>query len=237
MKVLLVDDSIDMRKLVELFLKSMSHEVIVAKHGGEAIELVEAQEFDIILMDMRMPIVDGYEATATIRQKEEEGGKVRTPVIALTSFSMKDEINKSLAAGCDCHLVKPVNRAALEKVLADYKKKPAGKEDKKSEPEGLDSAFYNVVIDEEIKDLVPNYLDKRKTDLETMKSYLERDLFDELRSLGHKIKGSGGGYGFQGLSVLGARIEQAGKNSDKAKLDHAIHLYADFLEKVEIRYE
>lgn len=235
MKILLVDDSADMRKLVELFLKMLKHEVDVASNGQIAVDKVQSQTYDAILMDMRMPLMDGYEATETIRKYEELQGLKRTPIVALTSFSMKEEIDKSMKAGCDCHLIKPVNRESLEKALQDCTSQ--NNSSPKEEVQGFDESLYKVVIDEEIKDLVPAYIDKRHVDLEKMKACIEQGDFEEIRNIGHKIKGSGGGYGFQGLTLIGAKIETAAKVENKDEILAGLEQLATYLEKVEITYE
>jgi CheY-like chemotaxis protein len=235
MKILLVDDSADMRKLVELFLKMLKHEVEVASNGQIAVDMVQSQDYDVILMDMRMPLMDGYEATAMIRKYEELQGKPKTPIVALTSFSMKEEIDKSLKAGCDCHLIKPVNRESLEEVLNKCTR-PSSSEVSKVE-EAFDEALYKVFIDEEIKDLVPAYIEKRHVDLKNMKQLLAEDDIEEIRNIGHKIKGSGGGYGFQGLTLIGGKIENAAKEKDKEAISSNLKQLETFLEKVEINYE
>ena len=235
MKILLVDDSADMRKLVELFLKMLKHEVEVASNGQIAVDMVQAQSYDVILMDMRMPLMDGYEATEMIRKYEERKGLERTPIIALTSFSMKEEIDKSLNAGCDSHLIKPVNRESLEEVLKNCKKTQTSEPEQKEDE--LDESLLTVFIDEEIKDLVPAYMEKRHADLKTMKQLLEQKDYEELRNIGHKIKGSGGGYGFQGLTLIGAKIETAAKEEGLESLSAALVQLENFLDKVQINYE
>jgi len=232
MNILLVDDSEDMRMLVALFLKALGHEVESAKNGIEAVDLVQMNDYDVIFMDMRMPQMDGYDATKAIRSFEKLENKPRTPVIALTAFSMKEEIEKSLKAGCDTHLVKPVTKASLEDVLKELKSVPKDTEEKIVADE-----YYSVCIDEEIQDLVPAYLEKRKDEQQRMLELLNGKNFEELRSLGHKVKGSGGGYGFQGLSLIGAKIEESSKAEDGEKLTALIELYADFLKRVKITYE
>jgi len=234
MKVLLVDDSADMRKLVELFLKMMSHEVDVAGNGQVAVDKIQSQSYDVILMDMRMPIMDGYDATMAIRSYEKLEGKTRTPIVALTSFSMKEEIEKSLRVGCDCHLAKPINRESLEKVLSELKTQPQGEA---PDPDYFDERLFKVYIEPDIKDLVPLYIEKRKDDLNKMKELFKDKNYEELRSMGHKIKGSGGGYGFQGLTMIGARIEMSAKEAQLEALQRAIELFQTYLEKVEINYE
>lgn len=112
-KVLLVDDSKENRKVVTLFLKSLNIEIDEAQNGVEAIDAFNKNDYELILMDMQMPILDGHSATKRIREIELSEGKKRTPIIALTAFVMQDEVDKSKLVGCDEHLSKPIKRDLL----------------------------------------------------------------------------------------------------------------------------
>ena len=228
-----------MRRLVELFLKMLSHEVDTATDGSEAFAQYKIKAYDVVLMDMRMPIMDGYEATALIRSWGKEQGRSATPIVALTAFSTQEEISKSMEAGCSCHLVKPVNKDGLERVLAEMGTSGgSGSEDGVTGGvESSGSGPIHVVIDEDLEDLTPNYLDKRKQDIEKIKAGLESSDFEELRSIGHKIKGSGGGYGFDGLSKIGAALEIAAKGEDASGVKSNLAKLEDYLERVQITFE
>lgn len=226
-----------MRRLVELFLKMLNHEVTTATDGREATEIFQTQSFDVVFMDMRMPGMDGYEATRWIRNHEKEQGKSPMPVIALTAFSTQEEISKSMDAGCSSHLVKPVNKDALERALSDLGSGDAAAGAEQGASAGSSSGPIEVTIDEDLEDLIPSYLDKRQQDVEKIKAALEGGDFEELRSIGHKIKGSGGGYGFDGLSKIGAGIENAAKIEDRSGVESGVDQLKDYLERVEITYE
>ena len=114
LKVLVVDDSQDNRTLIRAYLKKAIHETEYAEHGEEAVERVtSAGDFDLVLMDMQMPIMDGYDATRAIRSWEVEMERPPVRILALSAYAMDEEIEKSLAAGCDGHLTKPIKKAAF----------------------------------------------------------------------------------------------------------------------------
>jgi len=115
--ILLVDDSPDNQVLVQSYLKSTPHQVDVAEHGGVAVEQFKQGHYDVILMDMNMPVMDGYEATRAIRAWEHEQDLAETQIIALTALALKEEGEKILDAGCNAHLTKPIKRQTLLEVL------------------------------------------------------------------------------------------------------------------------
>lgn len=115
LKCLLVDDAPENQFLLSKILDRLGFEVEVAGNGKEAIELVELHDHDFILMDMEMPVLDGFEAT---RQLRDLGyGK---PIIALTAHTLAEEKAKVLACGCNAHLAKPVDFPLLMSVISTY---------------------------------------------------------------------------------------------------------------------
>ena len=115
--ILLVEDSPDNQILVRSYLKSTPYQVDVAEHGGVAVEQFKQRQYDVILMDMNMPIMDGYEATRAIRAWEQEQDLPKTQIIALTALVLKEEGEKILKAGCNAHMTKPIKRQTLLEVL------------------------------------------------------------------------------------------------------------------------
>lgn len=113
LRILLVDDSADNRLIVEAYLRKCPYQVDLAENGEVAVEKFKSGNYDLVLMDMQMPVMDGYTATRTIRQWESPQGLKPTPIIALTAFALKEEVQKSLDAGCNAHLTKPIKKAIL----------------------------------------------------------------------------------------------------------------------------
>ena len=107
-KILVVDDVQVNRIIIQEYLKNTNQVIIEAENGKMAVEMVKHEDFDIILMDMQMPIMDGYQATKEIRAWEKQTNHYHTPIIAVTAYAMKEEQQKSLDAGCDGHLSKPI---------------------------------------------------------------------------------------------------------------------------------
>ena len=111
--ILLVDDSEDNRLLIRSFLKKYPCRVQIAQNGREGVDLFQSGSYDLVLMDIQMPVMDGYEATRTIRAWENQESRRPTPIVALTAHALKEDEQKSLDAGCTAHLTKPVRKAEL----------------------------------------------------------------------------------------------------------------------------
>ncbi|MBF0141087.1 MAG: response regulator [Magnetococcales bacterium] len=120
LKILLVDDVPDNRLVVTSYLEGTPHTVKEAANGLDALALFAAESFDLILMDIMMPEMDGLETTRRIRAIEAARGIPHTMVVALTANAMLDDMEKSLAAGCDMHLAKPLRRSSLFDILVRF---------------------------------------------------------------------------------------------------------------------
>lgn len=116
-RILLVEDTLYSQMIVQAFLKDENHSIHLANNGLEAIRAYQEQDFDPILMDIQMPLMDGLEATRKIRQWEMETGKTRCPIVALTANAMRGDANESYNAGCDQHLTKPLRKKRLLELI------------------------------------------------------------------------------------------------------------------------
>lgn len=126
LSILAVDDNFDSQNVLQLLLEKMGHEVTLASGGFEAMEKLENGRFDLVLMDIQMPGMDGYETTARIRKAD---GQLREiPIIALTANAMAGDAERCLQAGMDDYLTKPIHAAALRGALAKWAGKNAKKQ-------------------------------------------------------------------------------------------------------------
>ena len=117
LKVLLVEDNLTNQKLALRLLEKWGHTSALAQNGQEAIDLLATQSFDVILMDMQMPIMGGIDATKHIRSREAEHQLPRTPIIAMTAAAMQDDRDACMAAGMDNYLSKPIKVKELQEML------------------------------------------------------------------------------------------------------------------------
>ena len=119
LRILLAEDSPDNALLIQSYLKGSRHHITVVEDGEQAAAAVREQPFDLVLMDMQMPVMDGYEATRKIRE-EGHVGDGDLPILALTAHALEGDEEKCLAAGCDGYLTKPIKKAKLLEAIAGY---------------------------------------------------------------------------------------------------------------------
>lgn len=119
-RILLVEDNEDNRLLVKTYLKKLPYVIDEAENGEVAVELYHRNIYNLVLMDVQMPVMDGHEATRAMRVIEAESGRPLTPIIALTAHAIKEEIDKCTAAGCDTHVGKPIKKSTLITIVKDF---------------------------------------------------------------------------------------------------------------------
>ncbi len=123
LRLLVAEDSEDNRFLLQRFLRNTACRIEVAENGKVALDKFTRGEYDLVLMDLQMPFMDGYSATRAIREWERKRGLAPTPIIALSAYAIKEEIEKSLQAGCDAHITKPIDKAKLFEILGNYSRR------------------------------------------------------------------------------------------------------------------
>ena len=151
LRVLLAEDSVVNQRLTRAVLEQRGHELVVAENGQEAVDAFEKSPFDVVLMDVQMPVMDGFEATARIRAHESAGA--RTPIIALTARAMMGDAQMCYDAGMDDYVSKPFKPRELLEVVARHFPTTA------VEVEPTDGAFFDTVSKEAVLEYVEGDLD------------------------------------------------------------------------------
>jgi two-component system, cell cycle response regulator DivK len=119
--ILIVDDNQDNRDLVRKILKNSGYQLHEACDGQTAVDMAQRLRPDLILMDIQLPVLDGYQAVARIRQLPEI---CRVPIIGLTSYAMKGDEDKVLQSGCDAYLAKPIDIARFREMIKHFLEEP-----------------------------------------------------------------------------------------------------------------
>jgi CheY-like chemotaxis protein len=229
--ILLVEDAAENRLLIRHYLRKTPHYLDTAEDGQAAWETFQSGKYDLILMDMQMPVMDGYTATRKIKSWERETGTRATPIIALTAYANKDEERKGLEAGCVAYLTKPISRAELLGAIRSYTQP---RERVAAEGKGAERIIARV--DAELKDLMPGFLGNRRQDVIRLRDALARGDYESIRITGHTLKGGGGGYGLDAITRIGRAIESAARGRDTTEIKRQIHELSEYLEHVEIVY-
>jgi signal transduction histidine kinase len=203
-RVLLCEDSQDNAFLVRAYLKDTMYELQWAPDGGAGLSLFRATNFHVVLMDVQMPVLDGYATTRAIREWEADNQQKPTPILAFTAHAFKDEEIRSKAAGCNALLTKPIRKVSLLGALAEH----CGAAQQTPKPPSLGG------LPPEVRALVPGYLKGRIEDVQQLAEALGKSDFERIRVIGHNLKGSGSSYGFPGITAIGLRLQSAGESRD-----------------------
>jgi signal transduction histidine kinase len=221
LRILLVDDSLDNEVLIRAYLADTEHQVEVARDGISAIRLFSEASYDIVLMDVHMPMMDGYAATRAIRALEEKRGGPRTPVVAVTADAFAEAIGRAQEAGCDHHLTKPILQSDLFEALS---KCACASESTSSRAE----------VDPGLARLAAVYLERRKRDVDALKEAVDKGEFDKIWTLGHNLKGTGGGYGFPELTAIGEKLSDAADTRDPDAVRAVLGLLSGTLDRYDV---
>jgi CheY-like chemotaxis protein len=229
-RILLADDSEDNRFLILSYLKLSGSAIDVAENGAIALELFRSRQYDIVLMDVEMPVMDGYTATRAIRALEQIRCGAATPVLALTAHAFAGMAQKSIDAGFTEVLTKPIRRATLLEALAKYPCRDSARIADSS------VSVVKILVEEGLEDVVPGYLAKRRAEVAAYREALTRKNMDAIRTMAHRMKGTGAGYGFPVLTELGAALEQSAVGSDTEEIRRKVDELAKYLSAIELEY-
>ncbi len=212
---LLVEDGADNQVLIKYFLTASGALVDTAKNGAEGVRLAQASDHDFVVMDIQMPVLDGYEAT-----KKLVTAGYKTPIIALTAHAMHGERERCLGIGCAEYISKPVSGNVLIDTVTRAIKKKVSVNPKKPHR----SPFLQ---DPALRQLVGKFVKNLPTRVAALQAAQRNSDWNELANQAHQMAGAAGGYGFPELGNVAARIEaQAREPSNPRGLASSISAFA-----------
>lgn len=226
LRILLADDFDMNRQIIRAYLKNTDCLIEEVLNGERAVEKVKEQPFDLVLMDVQMPLMDGYRAAKAIRAWEKANGRSAVPIVALTGHSYEEDIKKSLDAGCTAHLSKPIERKSLFEMIATL---TAGASAAKEEPP-------RVVVEFDLQHLIPTFMEDMVASRHSIDAAVLLDDLDAIMAVCHRIKGTAGMFGFNELSRIGETLETAAVVGDRAEIHRLAAHLARHLSEVKIDY-
>jgi len=215
LRVLLAEDSLVNQKLAVALLERLGHTVVVANNGREAVAAWQSQDFDLVLMDVQMPEMDGFEATGTIRDKEKvTGGHV--PIIAMTAHALKEDRERCLQAGMDEYVAKPIRARQLFDAMEAVMGVPAESDvPAREEPLDWDKALSAMKGDHRLLRIV---VDAALEEIPRLMSAVREAIAGEdaaaLRLAAHTLKGAIRYFGDSPAFDHAYELEMMGQQSD-----------------------
>jgi two-component system, sensor histidine kinase and response regulator len=234
-RVLVVEDNPVNQKVAQRFLERLGCTVRVAANGAEAVESSSRERFDLILMDMQMPVMDGISATRAIRGRENRGA--RTPIVALTANVLAGQFQSCIDAGMDDVLGKPLEPARLQDVLDRFVLRiPTAAAASPEAPPGpglashpIDLARLGTLAGDDtafMRELLATFRASTASSLAEMRASLDAGDRERLRRAAHKLKGGSGNIGATRLRDLAAQLEAGSAQISSAELGRWIEAVA-----------
>ncbi|MGI9212077.1 MAG: ATP-binding protein [Methylococcaceae bacterium] len=198
-RILLAEDTIDSQNLISLLIRRTGAEVVITQNGQEAVDRAQEMEFDLVLMDMQMPVMGGLDATLMLRLTGFE-----QPIIALTANATEQDKAQAIQAGCNGFLTKPIDQSAFFAVLAQHLP------DIQAVQPNAQTVAVTVIpaTDPEFLAMQANFYQELPERIATIQSLSAQGHWSELRAKAHQLKGIAGSFGLPEASRLCAQVEQ-----------------------------
>jgi PAS domain S-box-containing protein len=234
--VLLAEDNTVNQCLAVHLLEKLGHVVTVAANGIEALDLVKKDRFDLVLMDIQMPKMDGFQTTAEIRKEEESSGE-HLPIIAMTAHAMEGDRERCLAAGMDGYVAKPIRFEDLAGAIESLGQSPevpgtpATATPRQAQPIDAAAALARVEGDAELlQEMVALFFEELPGLLTSVRDTVMAGDAKAMERAAHKLKGSVGNFAAQPAVEAALRLEEMGRRGDLTEVDSA---YQALLQEIE----
>jgi CheY-like chemotaxis protein len=253
-RILIADDTPENQRLLVAYLKNFPFDLQLVSDGSQAVEEFSSAHYDIILMDIQMPHMDGLTATRRIRAMERERGAKAVPIVCVTACTGCEDIQASVCAGCSEYCAKPVSQSHIVHVIAQYYNRSRRERldlglaavgnqarpdaapilQQQQHQNGGEPAEIFLTPPAQVRAIAPGYLASRRQELAHLESLLAHSDWDQLRTFGHRMKGSGAPYGFAEVTTIGGAIERAARVPDAPALARELKKLADYLQRVRL---
>jgi CheY-like chemotaxis protein len=220
-RILLADDSASSVALIQAYLSETGCTIEVAVDGEAALERLTGGRYNLVLMDVQMPKLDGHEVTRRFREWERAQGRPRTPIVAVTAHAFQEDIDNAIKAGADAQLTKPFRRDSLLEAIEIYQR-PEGATDRRIDVPGF------------LRELAPEFLRRQRYGLLSVAIALKAGEFDSIQTFAHNMKGCGKSFGFPPLTDLGRDMERAAKDRDADSLRRQMQELREYLTEVDV---
>jgi len=237
LNIILAEDNRVNQAVATQMLEKMGHSITVANTGTEVLSHLSAGPFDLVLMDVQMPEMDGIEATRRIRNEESNSG-FHLPIIAITAHAMKGDRERCLEAGMDGYISKPINKAALLTAIADATRLRPGTavvRERGAEAEPTSRSTFHldtgVLLDRLGGDeglffeVIDIFLEEAPKSMEKLRDALDARDSSAVESIAHSMKGELGYLGVEEVSQKARELEESGRHGD---LERAQHIFTTF---------
>ncbi|MGH9669335.1 MAG: response regulator [Terriglobales bacterium] len=215
--ILVAEDNAVNQRLVRRLLEKQGHRVAVASNGREAVAEARRHRFDLILMDVQMPEMGGFEATAAIREREQNTGN-RVPIVAMTAHARPEDRERCLRAGMDAYVPKPIRTEELMQAVEGVASASAAEKGEKEAASGvLDEAALLAGVSGDKKlllELVKLFLNDRSKLLAQIRNAVRRRDAARLQTSAHALKGSVGNFAARSAYEAARKLETMGREGD-----------------------
>jgi len=239
LNILIAEDTPFNQKFILRLLERWGHESILAENGSQVLDLLPRYDVDVILMDVQMPEMDGYEATRAIRNLE-IGTSVRVPIITMTAHAIKGDRERCLKAGMDEYLSKPISSDKLFEILEDYAAQKAARieelEGSADTESPIDAQMLLKAFNHDLnffREIVDQFADDHPSLMNTIRASYKDGQAIQLSRAAHSLKGMLNQFQAQKASELAAELELQGKNDDLALAKQKIESLGRELDGIE----
>jgi CheY-like chemotaxis protein len=234
LRILVAEDSDESFLLFSMMLQDEPFSIQRAVDGEEAVALAASGRYDIAFMDVTMPRLNGYAATLRIREWETKHCRKRMPIVVLSADPLESQMREGATVGCSGYLEKPVPRNVLLDTLSRYGTDI--QRDRVPHSSGQLSSRPRAEVKSLLRPIVPQFLATQQKYAAALEEALNRRDFERIRIIGHNMKGTGKGYGFEPITEIGKALESAGQSEDTGAIRSELKSLSKYLSEVDVIY-